>query len=115
MKYSFTLLVDIRAQEKIIQYKIDPLFGGRVPAPTEDTLWRLMAMMKEGDYHIGIATDGDGDRIAVVDETGDYVDANEILAILYYYLMAYKKDQGHVVRNILTTHLDRKSTRLNSS
>src|SRR5690625_2404059 len=101
----FTLLVDIRAQVKIIHDKIDPLFGGRVPAPTEDTLWRLMAMMKEGDYHIGIATDGDGDRIAVVDETGDYVDANEILSILYYYLMAYKKDQGHVVRNISTTHL----------
>lgn len=101
----FTLLVDIRAQVKIIHDKIDPLFGGRVPAPTEDTLWRLMAMMKEGAYDIGIATDGDGDRIAVVDETGDYVDANEILTILYYYLMAYKQDKGHVIRNISTTHL----------
>lgn len=101
----FTLLVDIRAEVEIIHDKIDPLFGGRVPAPTEDTLWRLMAMMKEGNYDMGIATDGDGDRIAVVDETGDYVDANEILIILYYYLMEYKKDRGHVIRNISTTHL----------
>ncbi|MEC5423470.1 hypothetical protein QGM71_08160 [Virgibacillus sp. C22-A2] len=100
-----TLLVDTRSNVKIIHDKADPLFGGRVPAPTESTLWRLMAMMKEDEYDIGIATDGDGDRIAVIDEEGNYVDANEILTILYYYLLEYKKVKGNVVRNISTTHL----------
>ncbi|MBB6454605.1 phosphomannomutase [Salirhabdus euzebyi] len=100
-----TLLVDTRSNVKIIHDKADPLFGGRVPAPTESTLWRLMGMMKEGEYDIGIATDGDGDRIAVIDEEGNYVDANEILTILYYYFMEYKKVPGNVVRNISTTHL----------
>jgi phosphomannomutase len=100
-----TLLVDTRSNVKIIHDKADPLFGGRVPAPTESTLWRLMGMMQEGDYDIGIATDGDGDRIAVIDEEGNYVDANEILTILYYYFMEYKNVQGNVVRNISTTHL----------
>lgn len=100
-----TLLVDIRSHVKIIHDRLDPLFGGRVPAPTEETLWRLLSMMNESDYDIGIATDGDADRIAVVDEEGGYVHPNEILAILYYYLLKYKNKQGSVVRNLTTTHL----------
>lgn len=100
-----TLLIDARLNIKIIHDKADPLFGGRVPAPTENTLWRLMGMMREYNYDIGIATDGDGDRIAVVDELGNYVDTNEILVLIYYYLMEYKKIRGPVVRNISTTHL----------
>lgn len=100
-----TLLVDGRCHVKLIHDKSDPMFGGRIPAPTEHTLWRLIGMMKEGEYDIGIATDGDGDRIAIVDEEGNYIDANEILVILYYYFMEYKKVRGPVVRNISTTHL----------
>ncbi|WP_042143651.1 phosphoglucomutase/phosphomannomutase family protein [Paucisalibacillus sp. EB02] len=100
-----TLLVDSRTKVKIIHDKADPLFGGRVPAPTESSLWRLTGMMKEGQYDIGIATDGDGDRIAIIDEKGCYVDANEILTLLYYYLIEYKGIKGNVVRNISTTHL----------
>ncbi|MYL45157.1 phosphoglucomutase/phosphomannomutase family protein [Virgibacillus halodenitrificans] len=100
-----TLLVDSRTEVKMIHDTADPLFGGRVPAPTEATLWRLTGMMKEENYDIGIATDGDGDRIAIIDETSSYVDANEILTILYYYLMEYKGIRGNVVRNISTTHL----------
>lgn len=99
------LLIDTRSNVKVIHDKIDPLFGGRVPAPTEDTLWRLKGMMQEGEYDIGIATDGDGDRIAVIDEEGKYVDANEILTILYYYFMEYKNIKGNVVRNLSTTHM----------
>ncbi|GEN87045.1 MULTISPECIES: phosphoglucomutase/phosphomannomutase family protein [Oceanobacillus] len=100
-----TLLVDSRSKIKIIHDKADPLFGGRVPAPTESSLWRLTGMMKEEQYDIGIATDGDGDRIAIIDEKGYYVDANEILVILYYYFLEYKGMKGNVVRNISTTHL----------
>jgi phosphomannomutase len=100
-----TLLVDSRSKVKVIHDKADPLFGGRVPAPTETSLWRMTGMLKEGVYDIGIATDGDGDRIAVIDEKGNYVDANEILTLLYYYLLEYKGIKGNVVRNISTTHL----------
>src|SRR5699024_8932251 len=89
-----TLLIDGRCHVKLIHEKSDPMFGGRVPAPTEHTLWRLIGMMKEDKYDLGIATDGDGDRIAIVDEEGNYVDANEILVILYYYLMEYKNVRG---------------------
>lgn len=65
-------------------------------------------LMKQGHYHIGIATDGDSDRIGLYDEKGNYITANEILKLLYYYLKQYRKERGGVVRNITTTHvLDR--------
>lgn len=99
------LLVDTQSRFKIIHHDVDPLFGGRVPAPSETTLWKLGAMMKEEIYDIGIATDGDADRIAVIDNDGEYVHANEIIAILYYYLLEYKGQTGAIVRNVSTTHL----------
>src|SRR5699024_9426787 len=41
------LLVDTQSRFKIIHHDVDPLFGGRMPAPSESTLWKLGAMMKE--------------------------------------------------------------------
>ena len=61
--------------------------------------------MKEGRYDIGIATDGDSDRIGLYDELGNYIDANEILKLLYYYLKKYRNERGGVVRNLTTTHI----------
>src|SRR5699024_3940567 len=99
------LLVDTQSRFKIIHHDVDPLFGGRMPAPSESTLWKLGAMMKEENFDIGIATDGDADRIAVIDNNGEYVHANEIIAVLYYYLLEYKGRTGAIVRNVSTTHL----------
>lgn len=99
------LLVTIQSKFNIINDYIDPLFGGRPPTPNEKTLWKLINMMKEESYDIGLATDGDADRLAVVDNMGDFVHPNEILSILYYYLLEYKKLKGTVVRNVSTTHL----------
>ena len=61
--------------------------------------------MKEHRADVGIATDGDADRLGIIDERGRYVTANETLALLYYYLMEYKGWRGAAVRNIATTHL----------
>jgi alpha-D-glucose phosphate-specific phosphoglucomutase len=100
-----TLLIDARCKLEVIHERRDPLFGGRSPAPSEDTLWRLISMMKEGDYDIGLATDGDADRLAIIDNRGEFVHPNEILSILYYYFLEYRGIKGNVVRNICTTHL----------
>ena len=54
---------------------------------------------------MGIATDGDADRIGVIDDRGRFLHPNEILTILYYYLVKYKGWTGGAVRNIATTHL----------
>ncbi|MEG0215172.1 MAG: phosphoglucomutase/phosphomannomutase family protein, partial [Hungatella sp.] len=54
---------------------------------------------------IGIATDGDADRVGVIDDTGRFLHPNDILVMLYYYLVKYKGWKGPVVRNVATTHM----------
>jgi phosphomannomutase len=49
--------------------------------------------------------DGDADRIAIVDENGQYIHINDVLLLLYYYLHQTRGMKGGVVRNLATTHL----------
>ncbi len=83
----------------------DAYFGGIMPAPTEQTLAMLSDMVIKGGYDFGIAMDGDGDRLGIVDKNGRYIDANETLCMLYHYLIKYKGWKGPVVRNLATTHM----------
>lgn len=83
----------------------DAYFGGMMPAPTEQTLAMLSDMVIKENYDFGIAMDGDGDRLGIVDKNGRYINANEILCMLYYYLVKYKGWRGPVVRNLATTHM----------
>ncbi|NLI54189.1 MAG: phosphoglucomutase/phosphomannomutase family protein [Clostridiales bacterium] len=83
----------------------DAYFGGMMPAPTEDTMAELRNRVVYGGYDLGIAVDGDGDRLGVIDGTGRYISANEILVLLYSYLHEVKGWKGPVVRNLSTTHL----------
>lgn len=83
----------------------DAYFGGMMPAPTEQTLSLLTDMVLRDNYDLGIAMDGDGDRLGIVDKNGRYINANEILCMLYYYLVKYKGWKGPVVRNLATTHM----------
>ena len=83
----------------------DTLFGGTMPAPSEDRLSELRRRVVEEGYSLGIALDGDGDRLGIIDRNGRYIDANETLCMLYYYLHEYKGYKGPVVRNIASTHM----------
>lgn len=83
----------------------DAYFGGMMPAPTEQTLAHLRYMVIQDGYDLGIAMDGDGDRLGIIDANGRYINANEILCMLYYYLVRYKGWKGPVVRNLATTHM----------
>ena len=83
----------------------DAYFGGVMPAPSEKSLSRLKNSVVSGGYDMGIAMDGDGDRLGIIDANGRYINANEILCLLYYYLVKYKGWQGPAVRNLATTHL----------
>ncbi len=83
----------------------DAYFGGMMPAPTEKTLNKLRDQVIQGDYDFGIAMDGDGDRLGIIDKNGRYINANEILCMLYYYLVKIKGWKGPVVRNVCTTHM----------
>ncbi len=100
-----TILLTARCELEIINNRHDTLFGGRLPSPSTHTLHRLKDLVIEKGYDIGIGTDGDADRLGIIDEKGNFIHPNDILSILYYYLLKYKGWKGGVVRNLATTHL----------
>lgn len=100
-----TLLMTARCEVDIIHDAHDTNFGGRMPSPSEETLSRLMNTVVEKHYDLGIGTDGDADRLGIIDETGRFIHPNMIMCLLYYYLLKYKKWKGPVVRNLATTHM----------
>ena len=100
-----TILLTCRCDVDVIREQHDTLFGGRMPAPSEEAQRLLSVYVTEHGCHLGIATDGDADRLGVIDEKGNYLHANVLLVILYYYLLKYRGWKGPCVRNISTTHL----------
>lgn len=100
-----TILHTARCEVITIHDRHDTLFGGKLPAPNAATLRPLQNAVIDNKGDIGIATDGDADRIGVIDDTGRFLHPNDILVLLYYYLVKYKGWEGPVVRNIATTHM----------
>lgn len=99
------ILQTARCEVATIHDRHDTLFGGHLPSPSAATLRSLQNYVMDGRYDIGIATDGDADRIGIIDDTGRFLHPNEILVLLYYYLKKYRGWSGPVVRNICTTHV----------
>lgn len=99
------ILQTARCEVETIHERHDTLFGGKLPSPSAATLHALQNAVLDKRYDIGIATDGDADRIGIIDDTGRFLHPNEILVLLYYYLVKYKGWKGPVVRNICTTHV----------
>ncbi len=99
------ILNDARCRVAFIHERRNPLFGGRSPAPNLDALRLLMTLVREGGYDLGLAMDGDADRIAIVDEQGRYIHVNDVLLLLFWYLHEVRGERGGVVRNLATTHL----------
>ncbi|MES3518286.1 MAG: phosphoglucomutase/phosphomannomutase family protein [Natronomonas sp.] len=80
----------------------DPEFGGVRPEPIEEHLGTLREVVVDGDADLGVANDGDADRLGVVSSAG-FVDPNLLFALLYDHLL--DGDTGGVVRTVSTTFL----------
>ena len=100
-----TVLTEARCRVTFIHERHNPLFGGRSPAPNLEALRMLSSQMEEDGYNVGLAMDGDADRIAILDERGRYISVNDLLLLLYWYLHEVRGERGGVVRNLATTHL----------
>ncbi|MBX7043466.1 MAG: phosphoglucomutase/phosphomannomutase family protein [Ignavibacteria bacterium] len=90
---------------KQLHGEVNPSFGGGAPEPVRKNLDEICGEMKEGGYDIGIVTDGDADRIAIIDEKGEFLDAQKTFALLLKYLFEKKKLAGKVVRGFSTSEL----------
>ena len=83
----------------------NPSFGGANPEPLAQNLQELIRRVKEEQFDIGIATDGDADRIGAVDEQGNFVDSHRIFALLLKYLVEQKGLRGEVVKTLSVTNM----------
>ena len=70
----------------------DVNFGGGMPDPKPKYMKELIERVKQTPNSIGLANDGDADRFGIINEEGEYVSPNEIIAILLKYL----KEKGFV-------------------
>ena len=100
-----TILMTCRCDLEVIHDRHDTLFGGKLPAPNARTLTTLSNYVIDRCCNLGIATDGDADRLGVIDENGEFIHPNTLLVLLYYYLVRYRGWNGPCVRNNSTTHL----------
>ncbi|OGS17736.1 MAG: hypothetical protein A2219_03010 [Elusimicrobia bacterium RIFOXYA2_FULL_50_26] len=100
MGYINSLLKNGKCKLVNIHDKADPLFGGLHPEPIEENLPELITAVKQNCASAGLATDGDGDRIGVVDDKGRYLSPHRVFPLLLYYLCKYKKMSGKVVQTI---------------
>lgn len=92
-------------QFDILHKNHDAFFSFELPNPTKEMLLSLKSEVLSKGYDYAMATDSDGDRLGILDEHGEYVDNNDILASLYYYLVKYRGMKGDVVKNCATSVL----------
>ena len=93
-----TLLRETTCTVETRRGNLDPLFGGVNPEPMMPQLEPLAARVVETKSDVGLATDGDADRVGVVDETGRFLNTLQVLPLLLLHVYRNKGWRGSVVR-----------------
>ena len=120
-KLKLKLLVDVmygagdKFIEKVISpsfFKIDylhnefnPSFGGIHPEPTSNNLKELIEKVKKYNYDLGVALDGDGDRLAVVTPKIGFIDAQVLLPLLAIHVIKNRKEKGGIGKTVVGSNL----------
>jgi len=83
----------------------DVTFGGQAPEPGEDHLEELKTKVIANSLTLGLATDGDADRFGIIDENGEFITPNQLVALLTDYLAESRGWTLGVARSVATSHL----------
>jgi phosphomannomutase len=94
-----------RSRVHNIRHEMNPGFGGIHPEPIAKHLGLLMSTIQGGHWDVGLATDGDADRIGAVDARGAFVDPHRIFALVLRYLLEKRNWRGRIVRTVSTTRM----------
>jgi phosphomannomutase len=81
----------------------NPGFGGMHPEPIDRYMPEAMQRMASGAFDLGIANDGDADRVGIIDEQGRYVNQLQVMALFAMYLLEKRGLRGDIVRSITTS------------
>jgi len=103
--YLRALLADAGAEVVEIRGEMNPGFNGIHPEPIAKHLKPLMDLVLEGHYDLGLALDGDADRIGAVGPTGRFIDPHSIMTLALRYLVDERKQRGDVVKTVSTTQM----------
>ncbi|MBM5805972.1 MAG: phosphoglucomutase/phosphomannomutase family protein [Candidatus Verstraetearchaeota archaeon] len=99
------ILSRLNAEVRVVRGNIDPLFGGSIPDPVPSNLNALRSEVLGGGSALGLALDGDGDRLAAVTEKGTFLMANQLLPLIYLHMNARRSLAGDAARTVATSHL----------
>jgi len=84
----------------------NPSFPGmHNPEPIARNLAPLIQAVRRHKADVGLATDGDGDRLGVIDERGQFLNQHQVFALLAYYLLEVRGQRGPLVKSLTTTRM----------
>ena len=99
------LLAGGRCQVETLHGEADPRFGGHAPEPIMKNLGELKSRLRKKRWNIGLATDGDADRIGAISPTGQFINPGQILCVLVEHLMATRGWRGSIVKTVSNTSM----------
>ena len=103
--YTAQVLKGGRCRVITIRGEENPSFGGINPEPIAQNLKALIDKIKKEKADLGLATDGDGDRLGVMDSEGNFVNPHQVLSLLTLHLIESRGWSGGIVKTISTTSL----------
>ncbi|MBI4297918.1 MAG: phosphoglucomutase/phosphomannomutase family protein [Chloroflexi bacterium] len=83
----------------------NPAFPGINPEPIEPNLARLQDVVRERRAAVGLATDGDADRLGAVTETGQFITQLQTFTLLAYYLLEVRGERGAIVKALTSSRM----------
>jgi phosphomannomutase len=84
---------------------VNPAFPGLAPEPIRPHVDELLRVVRERGAHVGLATDGDSDRIGLVAEDGTFVNQHQVFGLLVLYLTEQRGLRGPAVRSVTMTSM----------
>ncbi|MBV9543727.1 MAG: phosphoglucomutase/phosphomannomutase family protein, partial [Chloroflexi bacterium] len=98
--YFKRLLTGGSTEVKEIRNFVNPAFPGIAPEPIRPHIDELSRVVRETGAQVGLATDGDSDRIGLVSDDGTFVNQHQVFALLVLYLTEQRKLKGSAVRSV---------------
>jgi phosphomannomutase len=95
----------------LLRRERDPLFGGVNPEPIEKNLSLLQATVRQGRFAVGLAFDGDADRLGVIDDQGRYLPPHVVFPLLLLHAIENRKWSGTVVETVSMGYLPERIAR----